>query len=76
MNGIHLQEPVSIELGRKMVYGSGGQLKEKLVTFQYVPLENGLRALLSNHEIQDEVFYLLFACIYFFVIHYFGYALT
>ena len=34
-------------------------MQEKVDTFQYVPLEDNLKGLLSNREIFDEVLYLL-----------------
>jgi len=38
-----------------MICGVGGKVTEKIITFQYIPLEEGLKALLSNQEVQDQV---------------------
>ena len=58
------QEPISIELDKKMVRGTGGKLTQKAITYQYVPLEESLKAFLSNQEIQYEVSYLLYSYMY------------
>lgn len=50
-----LQEPVTIVLGSEMRNDPRGTLREHKDTFQYVPLERGLRALLKNQSIRDEV---------------------
>ena len=57
-----IQEPVTIELGSDCVpvqSGSKRRLSIQRKSFQYVPLLDGLYALLSNREILDEVSSLL-----------------
>ena len=52
-----MQEPVTVELETELVpsqCGTKNQLIEKKYTFQYVPLLDGLQALLSKQEILDE----------------------
>ena len=48
-----LQEPETIELGVALT--STGSRHQRKDTFQYIPLEKGLKALLKNKEISDEV---------------------
>lgn len=50
-----MQEPISIELDKKMIRGTGGKLMQQAITYQYVPLKESLKAFLSNQEVQDEV---------------------
>ena len=50
-----MQEPRTIVLGTRLVTCRSGTLKEKEDTFQYVPLLDGLKSFLCNHEIFDEV---------------------
>lgn len=50
---IYKQEPETIELGNEVGSTARHQKKD---TFQYIPLEDGLRALLKNQEISDEVY--------------------
>ncbi len=50
-----MQEPHAIELGSALVSGSNGTMRTQRDTFQYVPLLDGLKSLLANQEICDEV---------------------
>ena len=51
----HIQEPVTIELETCLCSGPRGNIMEQKITFQYVPLLESLKALLSNQEVLDEV---------------------
>ena len=46
---------MTIQLGVNIESRARGTLTERKDTFQYVPLLQGLRALLKNEEILDEV---------------------
>lgn len=50
-----MQEPKTIELGSYMTSAPRGLMHEQKDTFQYVPLVMGLKCLLKNNEIYDEV---------------------
>lgn len=50
-----MKEPETIELGLRMTSAPRGVMHEKRDTFQYIPLEKSLTALLKNKEIRDEV---------------------
>ena len=50
-----LQEPETIELGSSMTSAPRGRMHVQKDTFQYIPLEKGLRALLKNKNIRAEV---------------------
>ena len=55
---MHGQEPVTVELGsciEPTFTGPKRRLQNRADTFQYVPLLQGLRALLQNKDIFDEV---------------------
>ena len=65
-----MQEPRTVELGTEFVpvqNGNKRKLTEKKYTFQYVPLLDGLKSLLSKQEILDEVtcFWILLDFLYF-----------
>ena len=53
------QEPVTVELGVCLGKGPGGTMCDRRETFQYIPLEDGLRSFLANREVFDEVPYIL-----------------
>ena len=66
---VQLQEPVTVQLGSLMTSGPRGQMHEHKDSFQYIPLDRGLKALLKNNELCDEV------CLYTFIctkMHYFS----
>lgn len=48
------QEPVTIQLGSELTSEPRGTIREQ-DTFQYVPLQEGLKALLKNQHVFDEV---------------------
>ena len=50
-----MQEPVAVQLGSFMTSNPRGQMHEQKDTFQYVPLHKGLKALLRNQYISNEV---------------------
>ena len=49
------QEPVTIQLGSELTSAPRGTIREQKDTFQYVPLQEGLKALLKNQHVFDEV---------------------
>lgn len=55
MHIICIQEPVTIELGSHMTSTPRGLMHKQQDTFQYIPLIDGLKCLLRNKEIYDEV---------------------
>ena len=52
---IFVQEPVIVTLGLVVTTGPRRYISEQKDTFQCVPLQKGLRALLQHQEILDEV---------------------
>lgn len=46
---------MTIELGSELTSAQRGTLREHKDTFQYVPLLEGLKALLKNEYVFDEV---------------------
>ena len=57
-NVFDLQDPITIKLGTEFIpvqNRNKRRLQEKTYTFQYVPLLDGLKSLLTKQEILDEV---------------------
>ena len=46
---------MTIEFGSEITSAPKGAMHEHKDTFQYVPLEKGLKALLQNQQLRDEV---------------------